>query len=133
MLLVDSVHRGRKHTNSIALALLESLMKMDYQEALQRELSRYLPTVTLRQAIDTRQTVDTIALMCHDPACGLPWAHIINGNVRIESDHGSPHTNWLYPAGLTMIHPAHRGLFFLDQNIPTGIKVDSDETSSKHI
>lgn len=133
-LLVDSDHRGRKHTNGISIALLRTLMTLDMKAAIAGELPRLLPSIEIRKVTEQGNIVDSIALMCHDPACGLPWAHIMNGVLRIDSEHRQRHTNRFQLAGLEVIHESHLGMFFLPASILKGISsVDSDENSSQLI
>lgn len=129
-LLVDSNHRGRKHTNSIAISLLRTLMSLDVGLVIEAQLPRLLPNVEIRKVTEKGEIVSSIALMCHDPDCRLPWAHVVNGMLRVDSEHYQTHTNRFMLSCLDQIHQSHLGMFFLPGIIPNGIKDNSDETSS---
>ena len=129
-LQVDSEHRGRKHTNSISIALLRTLMTLDVGTAIKSDLPRLLPSVEIRKVTENAMLTDAIALMCHDPECKLPWAYIVNGALRIDAQHGRDHSNRLFLNGLAAIPESYLGLFFLPGSILKGINTDTDENSS---
>lgn len=114
ILLADSTHRGRRHTNGIALSILHTIMRAGIDRVDLRSIQAQPLVVERRSVMIEGVETPVLALMCHQVECGLPWAYITNDTVFIDSEHGNQrHTNRLYMNGVVALLPGPLDALFL--------------------
>lgn len=104
ILLADSTHRGKRHTNGVALQTLREIMRVSATDLSLETLSELYLTVQPRQILRGGVAVDALALICHQPDCGLPWGYIVDGVFVLDSQHSEvSHSNELHGNGIDAI------------------------------
>ena len=105
ILLADSTHRGRRHTNGIALSILHTIMRAGIDRVDLHSIQAQ-PLVVERRSVMI-EGVET-------PVLALMWAYITNDTVFIDSEHGNQrHTNRLYMNGVVASLPGPLDALFL--------------------
>lgn len=114
ILLVDSEHRGKRHTNGIALDVLRQVMQTGIEHFDDKNAWAQPVTFTRRSALIAGVETDVLALLCIHPDCGLPWAYVTNEFVIVEAEHNRfKHPNRLHLNGVLMSVPVMVEALFL--------------------